>query len=50
MPGMISPEFRPEPPNRAENAIAVLIILTFLFGLGTGVLLAFLRPWKRKGG
>lgn len=30
--------------------IAVLIILTFLFGTGTGVLLAFLRPWKKNRG
>lgn len=28
--------------------MAVLLILTFLFGISVGVLLAFLRPWKGK--
>jgi uncharacterized integral membrane protein len=33
---------------QSEMPVAILIILTFLFGIGVGVLLAFLRPWKRK--
>jgi hypothetical protein len=32
----------------SKMPIAVLIILTFLFGIGVGVLLAYLRPWRKK--
>ncbi len=33
---------------KATMPQAIMMILTFLFGLGLGVLFAFLRPWRKK--
>ena len=33
---------------KATMPQAIMVMLTFLFGLAVGVLLAFLRPWRKR--